>query len=244
MRFLKLPSLEEPAQYKRHIIGPIDRKKSKDYRNLTKLLGAVCLRRTKVVLSLEPVTDITHLVNFEPEEQAEYTRIERVCKDAFDLAVSGHKIKEVHQTILEILLRLRLFCNNGSMYDSGGGYPQAPDPTETLSLMEQRGEAICYFCSCDVAEMQDSGDRGEDLATPCNQVVCAGCIPLWRAGSSERTLCPICSKQHSNAPATRATPQFNATNNNNYPSKMLALCQNILAHKDEGKWCSPPLFAD
>jgi SWI/SNF-related matrix-associated actin-dependent regulator of chromatin subfamily A3 len=243
MRFLKLPSLEEPAQYKRHIIGPIDRKKSKDYRNLTKLLGAVCLRRTKVVLSLEPVTDITHLVNFEPEERADYTRIERVCKDAFDLAVSGHKIKEVHQTILEILLRLRLFCNNGSMYNSGSGYPQAQDPTETLSLMEQRGEAICYFCSCDVAEMQDCGDRGEDLVTPCNQIVCAGCIPLWRAGSSEHTSCPICSKQHSNAPATRATPQYNATNNN-YPSKMLALCRNILAHKDDGKWYNPPLSAD
>jgi SWI/SNF-related matrix-associated actin-dependent regulator of chromatin subfamily A3 len=235
MRFLKLPILEEPAQFKRHIMGPIEQTTPKDYSNLTKLLGAVCLRRTKAVLSLDPVTYVTHSVDFDQEERVEYARIERVCRDAFDLAVSGHKVKEAHQTVLEILLRLRLFCNNGTTHNSANGSLLEYDPTETLSLIQQRGEAICHFCSCDIAEMQDTGDRGEDLVTPCNRVVCVDCIPIWTSESSERDFCSICSKQHSMNTATIATPQYSITNGK-YPSKMLALYEDILAHKDNGKW--------
>jgi SWI/SNF-related matrix-associated actin-dependent regulator of chromatin subfamily A3 len=236
IRFLKLPVLEEPAQFKRHIIGPVE-KTTKDYRNLTKVLGSVCLRRTKAVLSLSPVTDTTHWINFEPEERAEYTQIERTCRDALDLAVSGHKVKEAHQTVLEILLRLRLFCNNGSTYDTMGGNLSGAlhDTTETLCLLQQRGEAICCFCSCDVGEMQDIGENGDGLVTPCSKVVCADCTPVWRSESLQRNSCSICNKQHSTTTTELAIPQPSGPNGK-YPSKMLALCEDILAHKSDGKW--------
>jgi SWI/SNF-related matrix-associated actin-dependent regulator of chromatin subfamily A3 len=237
MRFLKLPVLEEPALFKRHIINPTEQTTSKDYRNLTKVLGTVCLRRTKAVLSLSPVTDTTHWINFEPEERAEYARIERACRDALDLAVSGHKVKEAHQTVLEILLRLRLFCNNGSTYDvmDGNVLGSLHDTTEALSLLQQRGEAICCFCSCDVGEMQDTGENGDDLVTPCNKVVCADCTPVWRSESLQRNSCSICNKQHSTTTTELATPQPSGPYGR-YPSKMLALCEDILAHENDGKW--------
>ncbi|CAO2650533.1 Nn.00g018250.m01.CDS01 [Neocucurbitaria sp. VM-36] len=238
-RFLKVPILEDATQFKRHITGPIERKKEdtpKDYRNLRTLLQAICLRRTKAVLPMAEVTTYTHWLDFSPSEQAEYAQIERTCKEALGLAVSGHKVKEAHQNVLEILLRLRLFCNNGSIYDrssapSGGG---TKDAEESLSLLQQSGDAVCYYCSCDITSLPRSDTNDTAILTACQHVVCPDCVPIWRSAVSKQTLCPICKSAHSMDTAVRQN-DANIPSFDNYPSKILALVNDIQTHKAEGK---------
>jgi SWI/SNF-related matrix-associated actin-dependent regulator of chromatin subfamily A3 len=240
MRFLKLPILGEHAQFKRHITGPIERGKSntaRDYNNLRTLLSAVCLRRTKAVLPLAQVTEYTHWLDFTSAERTEYGHIERICREALDLAVSGRKVKEAHQNVLEILLRLRLFCNNGNVYGDQTAQPTASskDPSEIMSLLQQNDEAICSYCFCDVTSLTESDTQDEVFITGCGRAICAECVPTARDELSQDAPCPICHSMHSNH-AVAATSTKDIISRVNYPSKMKALCDDIGRHEREGKW--------
>ncbi|KAF1840938.1 uncharacterized protein K460DRAFT_389454 [Cucurbitaria berberidis CBS 394.84] len=239
LMFLKIPILDNVAQFKRHITSPIERRKGdtpKDYRNLRILLQSICLRRTKAVLPMAEVTTYTHWLDFNPNERIEYAQIERICKEALDLAVSGHKVKEAHQNVLEILLRLRLFCNNGNIYEhiktpSGGC---TKDPEESLSLLQQTGDAICYYCSCDITSLPRSDTHDTAILTACHHVICPDCVPVWRSVFSKSTPCPICKSIHSMTSAV-TQDDSNMPAFDNFPSKILALCEDIQAHRTEGK---------
>jgi len=182
-------------------------------------------------------TTFTHLLDFTQNEREEYARIERICKEALDLAVSGHKVKEAHQNVLEILLRLRLFCNNGSVYDgSGAHFPgDFMDPGETLSLLQQIGQADCYYCTCDVTSITRSDNDDSALLTVCHRVICSDCISSWRTAFAKRAQCPICRSAHNMGSAVTENGRA-VTSFTRYPSKILALCQDIQTHREEGKW--------
>jgi len=240
MKFLKLPVLEDHAQFKRHITNPVEHVKSetpRDYNNLKTLLSAVCLRRTKAVLPMVQVTEYTHWLDFTSTERTEYHNIERICREALDLAVSGHKVKEVHQNVLEILLRLRLFCNNGTVYgnqavDLAGS---SKDPTELLSLLQQNDEAICSYCLCDILSLTESNMEGEALITGCGRAICIECLSTLREELSQDAPCPICHCVHT-TDAIATTSTENIASPVDYPSKMHALCEDIKRHKEDGRW--------
>ncbi|KAF2726768.1 hypothetical protein EJ04DRAFT_539274 [Polyplosphaeria fusca] len=239
IRFLKLPLLEDAAQFKRHITMPIQQKKANrgsDYTNLRALLSSVCLRRTKAVLPITQSTTYTYWLDFTMEEREKYSRIERVCKEALDLAVSGHKVKEAHQNVLEILLQLRLFCNNGSVYDEEctPSSPKSMDPGEAFSLLQQSDQATCYYCSCDIMSIAGSDNHDSAVLTRCRRAICSDCIPLWRSETGKREQCPICRSTHSQESAV-AERNEDVLSPNKCPSKLLALCRDIETHKDEGK---------
>lgn len=243
IKFLKLPVLEDVAQFKRHITLPIQQKKAKnssDYRNLRVLLSSICLRRTKAVLPMTQSMTYTHRLNFTTEERDEYSRIERTCKEALDLAVSGHKVKEAHQNVLEILLRLRLFCNNGSVYSEGRPHssPKPMDAGEAFSLLQQSDRAICYYCSCDIISIARSDNHDSVVVTNCRHAICSDCIPLWRSSTAKCTGCPICRSAHSLKSVVTESNE-DVLSPTEFPSKLLALCRDIKTHKDEGKRLVP-----
>ena len=239
VRFLKVPILDDAAQFKRHITAPIENTKvdtPKDYRNLQTLLNSLCLRRTKAVLPIAQVATYIHWLDFTSDERAEYARIERVCKEALDLAVSGHKGKEAHQNVLEILLRLRLFCNNGSVFEGSDTQENRylKDPEETLSLLQQTGWAICHYCSCDITSA--SGLENDAVVlTVCHRAICSECTPQWKSAILNRTQCPICRATHSIESSVLGR-NANVSSITNYPSKVQALCEDIQLHKEVGKW--------
>ncbi|KAF2642209.1 hypothetical protein P280DRAFT_396724 [Massarina eburnea CBS 473.64] len=237
-RFLKVPILDDAAQFKRHIIAPIDNASvdtPKDYRNLRTLLSTLCLRRTKAVLPIAQVATYTHELDFTSEERAGYRRIEHICTEALDLAVSGHKGKEAHQTVLEILLRLRLFCNNGSTFEGSDSQENLclKDPEEALSLLQQTGQAICHYCSCDITSASGA-ENGAVVVTICHHAICSECTPRWKSAISNRTHCPICKVTHSMEPSM-LEGSANIPSIANYPSKIQSLCEDIQLHRREGK---------
>lgn len=222
---------------------PIHQKKANarsDYENLRALLSSICLRRTKTVLPMIQSTTCTHLSDFTVEEREEYSRIERVCKEALDLAVSGHKVKEAHQNVLEILLRLRLFCNNGSVYDKGRTHSSTKfaDLGEAFSLLQQSEQATCCYCSRDITTIAGFDSHDSAILTGCRRAVCSDCVPLWRREFGKGTRCPICRSTHS-LESIVAEKEKDVLSTAKYPSKLLALCRDIESHKDKGKKWAP-----
>lgn len=186
-------------------------------------------------------TTYTHRLDFTVEERGEYSRIERICKEALDLAVSGHKVKEAHQNVLEILLRLRLFCNNGSIYNDEGRTHSSSkfmDPGEAFSLLQQSDRATCYYCSCDITSIAGSDNHDSVALTNCGRAICSDCVPLWRSETGKRKQCPICRSTHS-LESVVAESNKDVLSPTKYPSKLLALCRDIEIHKNEGKRLVP-----
>jgi SWI/SNF-related matrix-associated actin-dependent regulator of chromatin subfamily A3 len=234
VRFLKLPVLEDPAQFRRHIINKTRLTRpatTEDFRNLRILLSSICLRRNKTVLSLPPDNEQVHYLNFTLKERAEYHRIEHDCRQALDRAVSGHRVKETHQSILETWLRLRLFCNNGNVLTSA---PPSMDAEEEMSLLETSGSAACYYCGSELESLRGPTDPGSGLVTACDRAVCGECVATYEI--RESTSCFVCHARQCPGigPIDRSAEEpLNLVHE--YPTKMLALCEDVETHISEGK---------
>lgn len=90
--------------------------------------------------------------------------------------------------VMEALLRLRLFCNNGQAEADGSSkfsvlQPSAR-PGEALSFLQQSGEALCAFCSVDILSIDSSPDSDSGSLTPCSRLVCDECIQQYRSGEN------------------------------------------------------------
>ncbi|KAH8722371.1 SNF2 family N-terminal domain-containing protein [Phaeosphaeriaceae sp. PMI808] len=239
VKFLKVPILEEASQFKRHITSSIELRKSdaqRDYKLLQILLGSICLRRTKTVLPVTDITEETRLLAFSTDEQIEYLRIKLVCKEALDLAIHGFKVKEAHQTVLETLLRLRLFCNHGNFYEESVGHHNNHfyNPDEVFSLRQQSGEMVCSYCSCDIAFSTGIGEPEIASFTTGQRAVCNDCIPIYEDAASKDKQSPICQSAHILTSAV-ANDEGLASFQSKFPSKIVALCADITAHKYDGK---------
>ncbi|KAH7065668.1 SNF2 family N-terminal domain-containing protein [Paraphoma chrysanthemicola] len=238
IKFLRMPIIEEAAQFRRYITRPIESSKdssAKDYRNLRILLSSICLRRTKAVLPQVQVSEILHMIDFTTDERAEYTRIEGVCKDALNAAISGQPSKASHLNILEILLRLRLFCNNGQAFsvDDTVKFGSKQSVDEFFSVLQQSEETNCYYCSCDVGSVPDGGVRHTSVLIGCRGMVCSECMPRWEEEVKELTGCPICKSVHPLLSAEES--HIERPHCAEVPSKIITLCDDIAAHMTEGK---------
>lgn len=106
------------------------------------------------------------------------------------MAVSGHRKSRINSTVLESLLKLRLFCNNGSsnrvIHTSPAGLPS--DPDEALSYLQQNDQAVCVYCIGPIYSINNAQDTdGGIWIALCSHLVCRNCLPQHRAN---KQLCP------------------------------------------------------
>ncbi|UKZ69785.1 uncharacterized protein TrAtP1_010789 [Trichoderma atroviride] len=191
--FLKVPILEKTQTFRKFITNPINATSDRRFQNLQTLLQSVCLRRTRQVLDLsEPKSEIRKLP-FTSDEQAEYDRLIVQGRREIDMAVSGHRKNKAHSAMLESLLKLRLFCNNGPasavLLPGPNGLPQ--DSDEALTFLQQCDENICCYCSGIIYSISSAADAdGGIFMSSCRHLVCRSCMPHHR---SQKEGCPACA---------------------------------------------------
>lgn len=176
--FLGVPILSEPAVFRKYIMRSASTRKeggSYDYKNLRALLGSICLRRNKAILPLYGLKPEMHKLELSTPEREMYHRLELMGRKAIDIAVSGHHTKEAHQSVIQSLLRLRMFCNNGAIEAHDQSSSLSGDPEEILSMFQQSGKAICMYCSCDILSMGILGSLDSVILTKCFHLVCGEC---------------------------------------------------------------------
>ncbi|KAH8652694.1 SNF2 family N-terminal domain-containing protein [Tricladium varicosporioides] len=208
--FLRVPILENASDFRRFITNHSPSKSKDRFSSLRKLLGTICLRRTRLLLNLpEPKPEIRKL-SLTPFEKAEYDNIILECRKTIDMAVSGHRKSKLNSAVLESLLKLRIFCNNGSTNrDIRSGPTGLPlDADEALSYLEQYDQAICVYCTGPIYSINSARDTdGGIWIASCHRghLVCRNCFPQHRVNNH---ICPCTS----NDGAITSTPQSSGTN--------------------------------
>ena len=236
--FVRVPFLEQSAQFRRHISRQTKLSKGSqlpNFENLRVLLGSICLRRNRSVLPFSQPVDCPYEVEFSSDEKRAYSLLGHAWRDTIDLAVSGHKPKQAHQTVLEALLRMRIYCNNGDYF--GDHHTNIlTDPEELGSLLQQNGEAICHYCQCDVSSFGSIEDSGSGVITICRHVVCGDCIERHCEETLKGQVCPLCKVSHVSLRETSwGHANRDLSQSRNFPSKVRILCGDLESHKHESK---------
>ena len=233
--FLRLPILMELTQFRRYITRQTNSAKTSrppDFESLRLLLGAICLRRSKAILPVSRSENFVHSVQFSWGEKKAYEQLGNTWREAIDLAVSGHKSKEAHQTVLEALLRMRIYCNNGNYLNRD----QLSEPDEIGSLLQQSGSTACFYCSCDVLSFGNIGDSSSGTITVCRRAVCGECHRQYREQMRKYNVCPICEVRHASQIEAFGTHEIQGQlNARPFPAKLEILCKDIERHRNDGK---------
>ncbi|KAK0705714.1 SNF2 family N-terminal domain-containing protein [Lasiosphaeris hirsuta] len=189
VRFLRLPLLEDPATFQKHIAGGrqvyggVAKPK---YANLKLLLGSICLRRsTSAILSDLGVAFVERRPRFSDAERKAYDEMAASCEKAIKAAVNSRSLKKNGKFILTAVLRLRIFCNTGLTSSIVSTNPQDEiedqfRPDEVISLLHQSGEAVCSKCDTEITSPEAADDHGQQWGT---------------LGSHSRLRCPSCSRR-------------------------------------------------
>ncbi|KAH3983832.1 hypothetical protein HBI56_076820 [Parastagonospora nodorum] len=199
VKFLKVPVLDDLALFRKQITTPVVSNVSGRFTNLRRLLEAICLRRTKALLNLpEPVTE-TELLELSAPESTMYRDFGDLCKRAINLAVSGHSVRKANQHVIQAILGMRLFCNDGEYALTKRmntlGLPS--DPDEALSYLQTLGRSTCVQCGTDITTMYANDDASSGHLTIRQHLICGECLPAYEEELDEsqeegRTRCPVC----------------------------------------------------
>ncbi|KAI0550333.1 SNF2 family N-terminal domain-containing protein [Xylaria curta] len=237
--FLKVPILEKAPTFRKFITNPINSTSRSRFQNLRTLLQTICLRRTRQLLDLpEPIPKLRRL-DFTSSEQSQYDDLIAQCRVSIDMAVSRRGKSKPQSAVLESLLRLRLFCNNGrsnaTLQLGPKGLPV--DPDEALMYLQQQGQNVCVYCAgtiyfiCEAAETD-----GGIFMSSCCHLVCHNCLSHYRA---QKQRCPTCvandglTSQIAVPSSGMHTDSVNSNKHSSiqavgpYPSKLLALLSDI-----------------
>ncbi|KAL8359454.1 hypothetical protein RB601_007831 [Gaeumannomyces tritici] len=232
VKFLRMPIFSEPATFRKYLTK-ITRTRAHpegEFTSLRLILSSICLRRSKDIMpQSQGHVEEYRKPKFTATELGQYNTLTTACKNA--IAISAKKTAGVaaasnEHTIMEALLRLRMFCNNGeaayrlnlsSILTRGSRGSSRSLPDEVLSYLQQKGEASCCYCSVDIVSLGPSVSDGENSGsnsessgstpesdlnlaclTHCLRLVCHGCTQEYRGSQAEGQpfTCPLCHHIH------------------------------------------------
>lgn len=183
--FLKLLPFSSKQEFQRHILAPLADDGTDATKAFRAYLQAYCLRRTELDLP-KCRQKLVHLT-FSTQEQTLYKSIlSQTKRNVDDLVSKGNNIRN-HNILFTALLRMRIFCNHGTLPASASGY-LAPD----------RRAVGCERCSA----------ISEDDAVLLESVpFCPNCGPSLHGGSpnSDDGLSPSCDFEMSTEMPLRDT---------------------------------------
>jgi SNF2 family DNA or RNA helicase len=248
IRFLRVPRLEDPLTFQKHISGRRTAVgiRRPNYTNLKLLLGSICLRRsTAAILSSLGVTFVEHRPQFSAAERKAYDELALSFERSIKAAVNSRSSRKSSKSILTAMLRLRIFCNTGTV--PGNLDDDIEDnfrDDELTSLQIQSGEAVCSRCNTEIV----TPDLGSEFQR--------------NKGSRRLLKCLVCSQQDIqdfNTAESASDPTFGGDpmegvegggqvtpiptsdaikqgeNSSAYPSKLMALLKDIKEHYSEDK---------
>lgn len=201
--FLRVPVLENPATFRKFIVNQSTSTSASRFKHLRLLLESICLRRTRESIGLnDPVAEVRK-INLTPEERNEYTQIIHSCRMKIESAVS-RKGKGTNTALLESLLRLRLFCNNGMPHPGTSKSTSVFD--RILSYLQQVDQAICAYCATTIYSIDTASDTdGGTLMSKCYHLACRECLSRYEI---EKKRCPECLAGNKDADINETVRRF------------------------------------
>jgi SWI/SNF-related matrix-associated actin-dependent regulator of chromatin subfamily A3 len=242
-----VPILQDAATFRKFIVNQSSSQSSDRFKHLRMLLQAICLRRTREVIGLSDAVPELRYINLTPEERNEYNQIIHSCRINIERVVS-RRGKNVNSTVLESLLRLRLFCNNGTPETDCS--TDASDHDEILSYLQQVNQAICAYCAETVYTIDSASDTdGGTLMSKCYHLACRECLQRYY---DDRKRCPKCHNQNTDPDIAEAirklreknTPTQGVIHNAVYSSKLTALMEDLWSHSQRKRYFRSKLIIE
>lgn len=240
IRFLGMPLFNEPATFRKYVAMVRARRGSDavDFENLRLILSSICLRRNRTILPGQGYKTEFCSPPLSDKERHQYRTLEQACKRAIQVGSKRQEDQKMHHQVMEALLRLRMFCNNGQdetktfMWSRAGSRPD-----EILSFFQQSGEAMCAYCSVDILAIGALKDTESGYLTPCFRLICGECTEHYRVSEKDNLpfQCSFCNQHHdlNDSDGDREVVQVAAKR---YPSKIKALMDNIKRQPATKKW--------
>ncbi|KAJ3536179.1 hypothetical protein NM208_g5824 [Fusarium decemcellulare] len=240
IKFLKMPIFSEPAIFRKYVAKCKHTRGSETvkFENLRLILSSICLRRNQAILPTHGYDTEDRRPAFTPQERDQYRSLGLACRRAILIDSKGFCDDKTHIKVMEALLRLRMFCNNGpATHDTSLSTALATSrPEEALSFLQQSGEAICGFCSADILCIGDSTNPDSGYLTPCWHVVCGECMQNRQNDLEDDTyICPFCNSAHQLERAGENPLLVRPSSGRQYPSKINCLVEDVQAHYLESK---------
>ena len=245
IKFLRMPIFNETATFRKHATKLHYSKGATngEFRNLQLILSSICLRRNKTVLPNQEHTKFeTVQPAFTEKERRGYRGLELACRRAITIGSKSLGDGKTHQMVMEALLRLRMFCNNGLVDPESTVLPAlkpSAHPDEMLSLLQQSSEALCAYCSVDILTIGSSSDPSSSCLTQCGRVVCGECYRDQYCSShrkGELFVCPLCHAEHDADSLKDGDTATQGASEKQWPSKIEAVVKNIQTHYFGSKW--------
>lgn len=258
VRFLKMPLFEQPAVFMEHVTKVRRRSASSsaygEFANLRLILSAICLRRNKNVLPMHDYQVENRRPCFRPHEREQYRNLELACKRAISIGTKCQADIKSHSLVMEALLRLRMFCNNGAGSYHAQSHQSTPSttvldpeshPDVVLSFLQQGGEDKCAYCCVDILSVGSISDPDSNFLTPCWRLVCSDCAHQYRLAMAERSneeySCDLCSSNHRTPGSDNEVGQISSHSlQGQYPSKIQCLVEDVQTHYHGAKWYVKP----
>ena len=235
VRFLRVPQLDGPSDFHRHIAGPLEEGNSHGLQRLRDLLQCICLRRTKDLLDVSEPHSRVELVQLTEEERDQYCRIGEEHRQAIDRAIERSILSEASSGLFRAILRLRIFCNSGLCVDLE---QMEANADESLFLLEQGDQAACSYCACDVKSTSDGESANLGVILSCSHLLCLECISRSEKVRMDRIRCVTCGTICP-VPKLKEEPSSildgSSLRLRGYSSKLEALVRNVAQHNTD-KW--------
>lgn len=246
IQFIRLPSLEDPRKFRRHVVGGIrvaGQLLGSNLENLRALLSVVCIRRPNSLLSLPGIEFEECRPVLSPAERIQYNFLVQGCHQAIERSLYQTKDQSHACGVLESLLRLRLYCNAGATTLRFEEYSLSPND-KTLSLLQQDEDASCSYCRCEILSMDAETSNLAPIATHCRKLVCAECLPRFSDETFKLANCPLCdAAQLDQSPETLLPKEAFRLHTDVTPSKIAALLDNVRQAPASEKWFVYTFFA-
>ncbi|KAM0813694.1 hypothetical protein AB5N19_13693 [Seiridium cardinale] len=200
VRFLRLHLLDRPTSFRRYIVSGIKvatQPQETTFDNLKKLLSSICLRRSNKVLQLPGLIYEDCRPEMTRKERKQYNVLVNSCNEAVEQVLYSQTQSKGKTSVLESLLRLRLFCNLG--LDCFYSYTNSTESRdELLSLLQQSEDAFCAHCGCDILTSV------HEFSTSLAKQATGSCFTRW-----QKIVCAECLLRHEAEDVESASDHYN-----------------------------------
>jgi SWI/SNF-related matrix-associated actin-dependent regulator of chromatin subfamily A3 len=239
LAFLKIAPFHNISVFRNSIALPFDEgrmRRKLAIERFTKLLDALCLRRTTDLLDLPEQQNRVRSIQLSSRERAQYDQTKEImfraiCNQAGDFG------DQSTLGMFQVRLQLRILCNHGTWQQMFSWHRRKLHLLDEREAMEasfgRDGEATCSLCK-QTMPLFGTGSSFRRYTENCRHVLCSECLEQSMTADQDRlpTSCPLCSSLWN--PATQAHRNKQTSQEDTYfrsqgeSSKMNALVEDVL----------------
>jgi hypothetical protein len=197
--FLQVSPFHSLSNFRKCVAIPFDeggKRRTLAIDRFTRLLDALCLRRTKDVLHLPDEEQRVVTIRLSPEERAQYDQTKSIM---FRAIGNQNGVFDQKSTLgmFQVQLQLRIICNHGTWQQPFSWNRRKLHLLDEREAMEaslgRDGEITCSACR-QTMPLFNSGTMFHRYTEHCQHVLCTECLAQSTPSGQENlpSRCPLC----------------------------------------------------